>query len=140
MGRFGSGAIMVGVVVMMWCMLVEAKVWTVGGSKGWVAGVDYNAWLKFKTFQVDDFLVFDYSSLYSVCEVFEGDYNSCNVDHPIYSDNSGSTTFNLITPGPRYFICCDANLCKQGMKLLVNVTTKPSTNSSPTHTLSLAKG
>ncbi|KAL4283567.1 hypothetical protein GQ457_16G017230 [Hibiscus cannabinus] len=114
MGRFGSGAIMVGVVVMMWCMVVEAKVWTVGQGSGWVAGVDYNAWTKFKTFKVDDFLV---------CEVFEGDYNSCNVDHPIYSDNSGSTTINLITPGPRYFICCVSSLCKQGMKLFINVTT-----------------
>ncbi|GMI77243.1 hypothetical protein HRI_001393600 [Hibiscus trionum] len=123
MGRSGNGATMAVVVAVMWCMVVEANVLTVGERRGWVTGVDYNAWAKSKTFKVGDLLVFDYSSAYSVDEVFESDYNSCNVDHPIFSDDSGSTAFNLITAGPRYFICGDSNLCKQGMKLFVNVTT-----------------
>ncbi|XP_039003369.1 blue copper protein-like [Hibiscus syriacus] len=115
---------MAAVAVVMCCMaVVEAYVYTVGESYGWVVGPNYTAWGFSKSFKVGDYLVFDYSSEYSVDEVFENDYNTCNVDHPISSDKSGSTAFNLVAPGPRYFICGVSDLCKKGMKLVANVTT-----------------
>ncbi|PPD85051.1 hypothetical protein GOBAR_DD18004 [Gossypium barbadense] len=101
---------------------LEATVFTVGESSGWVVGVDYDAWAKSKNFKLGDLLVFDYSSAYAIDEVFENDYNTCNIDHPISSDNSGSTVISLLNAGPNYFICGTPGYCAQGMKFIANVT------------------
>ncbi|MBA0777210.1 hypothetical protein Gotri_005262 [Gossypium trilobum] len=127
MARSGAGTTMVGVVVVMWwCMVVqrlEATVFTVGESSGWVVGVDYDTWAKSKNFKLGDLLaVFDYSSAYAIDEVFENDYNTCKIDHPISSDNSGSTVISLLNAGPHYFICGTPGYCAQGMKFIANVT------------------
>lgn len=72
--------------------------------------------------------VFSYSTGHTVDEVSEIDYKSCTLGNSITSDSSGTTTIDLKTTGPRYFICGIPGHCSTGMKLAVNVASDSSTN------------
>lgn len=95
--------------------------YTVGDSSGWALGVDYTSWPGGKTFNVGDNLVFKYQSSHTVDEVTQSDYSTCTVGNSISSDNTGSTTIPLKTPGTHYFICGVVGHCGGGMKLSVTV-------------------
>ncbi|XWS14959.1 hypothetical protein CRYUN_Cryun35bG0053100 [Craigia yunnanensis] len=135
----GLGMTMACLVLVISSMIaptLQFAVFTVGEYRGWILGVDYNAWTKAKNFKVGDNLVFDYPSGHTVDEVFENDYNTCTTGHPITSDNSGSTTIPLLTAGPHYFMSGVVGDCAKGMKLLVNVKAESTTLPSATNTAS----
>ncbi|GAB4844991.1 hypothetical protein Ancab_038384 [Ancistrocladus abbreviatus] len=110
-------------VAILLCFAVPslATEYTVGNSGGWALGVDYGAWASGKTFSVGDSLVFNYGSGHTVDEVIQSDYTTCTVGNAITSDNIGSTTILLKTPGIHYFICGVIGHCSSGMRLAVNV-------------------
>ncbi|KAL0695163.1 hypothetical protein Bca4012_062343 [Brassica carinata] len=72
--------------------------------------------------------VLHYSTGHTVDEVSENDYKSCTLGNSITSDSSGTTTIDLKTTGPRYFICGIPGHCSSGMKLSVTVAAASSTN------------
>ncbi|KAL3514221.1 hypothetical protein ACH5RR_026938 [Cinchona calisaya] len=121
-------------LILITCAAVPslATVYTVGDSGGWALGVDYSSWTSGKTFNVGDSLVFNYQSSHTVDEVTANDYSTCTVGSAISTDNSGSTTIPLKTPGPHYFICGVIGHCGGGMKLSVTVTGGVAGNGSTT--------
>ncbi|KAL0814156.1 hypothetical protein Bca101_070599 [Brassica carinata] len=94
----------------------------------WSLGTDYTLLATGNTFSVGDTIVFSYSAGHTVDEVSENDYKSCTLGNSIISDSSGTTTIDLKTTGPRYFICGIPGHCSTGMKLAVTVASAPSTN------------
>ncbi|KAF8104936.1 hypothetical protein N665_0165s0024 [Sinapis alba] len=94
----------------------------------WSLGTDYTPLATGKTFAVGDTIVFSYSAGHTVDEVSENDYKSCTLGNSITSDSSGTTTIDLKTTGPRYFICGIPGHCSAGMKLAVTVSSASSTN------------
>ncbi|XP_074270839.1 blue copper protein-like [Silene latifolia] len=120
-----------------------ATVYTVGDASGWTLGVDYGTWSSSKSFLVGDSLVFNYGSGHTVDEVKQSDYKTCTIGNPITTDNKGSTTTLLQTPGTHFFICGVIGHCSSGMKVSVNVlasggTTAPSTTGTTSSTAGLA--
>ncbi|PIN18352.1 hypothetical protein CDL12_08971 [Handroanthus impetiginosus] len=95
---------------------------TVGDSRGWNTGVDYNDWASDQTFTTGDTLVFNYDSSHAVTEVNQADYQNCNTGNPINSYSSSPTNISLTNSTTRYFICPTPNHCSQGMKLTVIVS------------------
>ncbi|CAN6174644.1 unnamed protein product [Urochloa humidicola] len=111
-----------GYVVAAAAALASATTFVVGDDQGWTMGVDYVAWVKGKTFQVGDKLVFSYpSEEHTVTEVGKTDYFACAGGSPLSSDRSGSTNVTLTGPGTRYFICNIPGHCTIGMRIAVTV-------------------
>ncbi|KAH9601959.1 hypothetical protein KSS87_000332 [Heliosperma pusillum] len=109
-----------------------ATVYTVGDASGWTLGVDYGTWSSSNSFLVGDSLVFDYGSGHTVDEVKPSDYKTCTIGNPITTDNKGSSTILLQTPGTHFFICGVIGHCSTGMKLSVNVLASAGTDSPST--------
>lgn len=124
----------VGVVVLCLAVPILATVYTVGDSAGWTLGVDYGTWSTSKTLLVGDTLAFNYGSGHTVDEVSESDYSTCTVGNPINTDNKGSTTLLLQTPGNHYYICGVIGHCGSGMKLSVNVLASGASAANSTST------
>lgn len=75
--------------------------------------------------------MFNYDTKYSVDEVNETEYNTCNSTHPLKT----YTVITLSDPGELYFICPTPGLCAQGMKLAVKVDQSNSTSSGTARSL-----
>ncbi|GAB4861305.1 hypothetical protein Ancab_036466 [Ancistrocladus abbreviatus] len=136
-------------IAIFFCFAVPslATVYTVGDSSGWALGVDYGTWSSGKTFSVGGSLVFNYGSGHTVDEVIQSDYSACTVGNAITSDNTGSTTILLKTPGSHYFLCGVIGHCSSGMKLAVNVggssptpAASPNSTSPPSNTVPTTTG
>ena len=86
--------------------------------------------------------VFNYGSGHTVDEVKQGDYTTCTIGNSLTSDNKGTTSILLQTPGTHYFICAIIGHCGSGMKLSVKVSasspnstsTSPPSSTTPTTT------
>lgn len=74
--------------------------------------------------------VFNYASGHTVDEVSKSDYSSCSIGNAINTDNSGSTSVLLKSPGPLFFICGVVGHCGSGMKLSLTVVGVGSQGSS----------
>lgn len=61
-------------------------------------------------------------------EVTPSDYAACSTTNSLSTDNSGSTTIPLKTPGTHYFVCGVPGHCAGGMKLSVSVSGSGSTS------------
>ncbi|XP_021740275.1 blue copper protein-like [Chenopodium quinoa] len=122
------------IVLVVLCLAVRslATVYTVGDSSGWTIGVDYGTWAASKTFVVGDSLVFNYGSGHTVDEVKQSDYKTCTIGNSISTDNKGTTSILLQTPGTHFFICAILGHCGSGMKLSVNVLPSAAPSTSPT--------
>ncbi|XP_021743596.1 blue copper protein-like [Chenopodium quinoa] len=122
------------IALVVLCLAVRslATVYTVGDSSGWTIGVDYGTWAASKTFVVGDSLVFNYGSGHTVDEVKQSDYKTCTIGNSISTDNKGTTSILLQTPGTHFFICAILGHCGSGMKLSVNVLASGSPSTSPT--------
>ncbi|KAK9757646.1 hypothetical protein RND81_01G176400 [Saponaria officinalis] len=127
-------------VVLYIAMPSMATVYTVGDSSGWTLGVDYASWSSSKSFILGDSLVFNYGSGHTVDEVSQKDYTACTIGNPINTDNKGSTTILLQTPGTHFFICGVIGHCATGMKLSVNVLPSAGSTSSTTNSTSSTTG
>lgn len=87
-------------------------------------------------------IVFNYGSGHTVDEVKQGDYTTCTIGNSLTSDNKGTTSILLQTPGTHYFICAIIGHCGSGMKLSVKVSasspnstsTSPPSSTTPTTT------
>ncbi|KAF8781097.1 hypothetical protein HU200_001073 [Digitaria exilis] len=114
--------------------LASATTFVVGDDKGWTMGVDYVAWVRGKTFEVGDKLVFNYPGTeHTVTEVGKNDYFACAGGDALSNDRSGSTNVTLVGPGTRYFICDIPGHCTIGMRLAVTVAGgEPPPVASPT--------
>ncbi|KAH7859487.1 hypothetical protein Vadar_001760 [Vaccinium darrowii] len=58
----------------------------------------------------------------SVLVVDKFGHYHCNTSNPTYTFNHGNTTVNLDKPGPIYFISGDPNHCKNGQRLVIEVS------------------
>ncbi|XP_042503519.1 blue copper protein-like [Macadamia integrifolia] len=99
----------------------SATLYTVGDTSGWDVSTDLNSWVKNKTFNVGDSLLFQYSSSYTVNEVTRDNFNACNVTRALQIYTGGNTTIPLTKPGDRFFVCGNKLYCLGGMKLQVHV-------------------
>lgn len=128
--------ILVGAIAVPSCLVQSARAtqYTVGGSDGWGLGHDLLLWASQYTFHVGDDLYFPYQTgQHSVLLVTQDDYNSCNTDHPVTSDNGqGNMIFTLINQQTYYFICGAPQHCSEGLKLEVTVEASPTTNTPAT--------
>ncbi|XP_057533482.1 blue copper protein [Amaranthus tricolor] len=132
----------IGLVLVCLAVPSLGTVYTVGDSSGWTIGIDYGTWAASKTFLVGDTLVFNYGSGHTVDEVKQGDYTTCTIGNSLTSDNKGTTSILLQTPGTHYFICAIIGHCGSGMKLSVKVSasspnstsTSPPSSTTPTTT------
>ena len=79
--------------------------------------------------------MFYYDTKYSVDEVNETEYNTCNSTHPLKTYTDGNTVITLSDPSELYFICPTPGLCAQGMKLAVKVDQSNSTSSGTARSL-----
>ncbi|CAN6196266.1 unnamed protein product [Urochloa humidicola] len=121
--------------------LASAKTFVVGDDQGWTMGVDYVAWVKGKTFQAGDKLVFSYpSEEHTVTEVGKTDYFACAGGTALSSDRSGSTNVTLTAAGTRYFICNIPGHCTIGMRVAVTVAGDDGSPSPPVFTPTTAAG
>ncbi|KAH0911698.1 hypothetical protein HID58_035019 [Brassica napus] len=77
---------------------------------------------------------------HTVDEVSENDYKSCTLGNSITSDSSGTTTIDLKTTGPRYFICGIPGHCSTGMKLAVTVASSTNVGGGTTTPTPLTGG
>ncbi|CAN6444302.1 unnamed protein product [Victoria cruziana] len=103
---------------------VSAADHIVGGSFGWKVPPNatfYQEWAKSKTFELNDRLVFLYTSaIHNVLEVSEADFDGCTQDKVIGMHPVGPTTVSL-TKGSHYYFCGIGTHCDQGLKLSITV-------------------
>lgn len=71
----------------------------------------------------------NYDTKYSVDQVNETEYNTCNSTHPLKAYTGGNTVITLSDPSELYFISPTPGLCAQGMKLAVKVNQSNRTSS-----------
>ncbi|XP_043703032.1 uclacyanin-3-like [Telopea speciosissima] len=117
-------------IMLLVAPAVYAIDYTVGESAGWNQGVDYNAWVSGKTFNVGDTLLFQYGPTHTVDMVSSSDYQNCSTSSPLNSYSSGKDTITLNSTGTTYFICPTTYHCFQGMKLAVTIAGNASAPSS----------
>uniref|UniRef100_A0A0E0PZ30 Phytocyanin domain-containing protein n=1 Tax=Oryza rufipogon TaxID=4529 RepID=A0A0E0PZ30_ORYRU len=109
------------------------KQYVVGGRSGWrtppPASVDlYAKWAAGIRFYVADSIEFVYKND-SVVKVDKFGYYHCNATAA--AANDGSVLFLLDTPGFAYFSSADADHCKKGQRLMINVDSAPSPAPTP---------
>ncbi|PON91347.1 Phytocyanin domain containing protein [Trema orientale] len=95
----------------------------VGGDRGWDASHDVASWASGKTFRVGDKIWFAYSAVQgSVAELgSRKEYEACDVSNPIRMYMDGLDSISLEAEGLRYFVSSNAEHCKNGLKLHVEV-------------------
>ncbi|KAL6008348.1 hypothetical protein ACLOJK_033857 [Asimina triloba] len=108
-----------------------ATSYNVGDTSGWDISTNLDTWPIGKTFKVGDVLVFQYSSLHSVCEVSKDGYDNCDSSGAVLRSSNGNTSIPLTTPGNKYFICGTLSHCLGGMKLQVSVAGAAVADNSP---------
>ncbi|XP_043717219.1 basic blue protein-like [Telopea speciosissima] len=111
-------------VVSFLCLVLtcSATLYIVGDTSGWDVSTNLNSWVKNKTFNVGDVLLFQYvSSTYTVNEVTRNNFNGCDVTRAFKIYTGGNSTITLTKPGDRFFICGTKLYCLTGMKLQVHV-------------------
>ncbi|CAN8235439.1 unnamed protein product [Cochlearia groenlandica] len=121
---------LVGCFVMIIYFNALAPASSASHSIEWSLGKDYTLLATAKNYAVGDTIVFNYGAGHTVDEVSESDYKGCTLGNSISSDSSGTTSIDLKTSGPRYFICGIPGHCTGGMKLSVNVATTASSGGS----------
>ncbi|KAK1416860.1 hypothetical protein QVD17_25977 [Tagetes erecta] len=104
---------------------VSATEFQVGGVVGWrIPAVNesqlYNVWASRRRFFIGDSLRFRYNND-SVVVVEKWGFYHCNSSKPIASFNDGDTVINLDNAGTMYFISGDADRCKQGVNMMLEV-------------------
>uniref|UniRef100_A0A0E0HSB0 Phytocyanin domain-containing protein n=1 Tax=Oryza nivara TaxID=4536 RepID=A0A0E0HSB0_ORYNI len=109
------------------------KQYVVGGRSGWrtppPASVDlYAKWAAGIRFYVADSIEFVYKND-SVVKVDKFGYYHCNATAA--AANDGSVLFLLDAPGFAYFSSADADHCKKGQRLMINVDSAPSPAPTP---------
>ncbi|KAE8695015.1 hypothetical protein F3Y22_tig00110747pilonHSYRG00129 [Hibiscus syriacus] len=107
----------------IFCFLLtsHAATYVVGETSGWDISTNIDSWASDKRFNVDDVLLFQYSSSHSVNEVAKESFETCNTTNSLRTFSNGNTTVTLPNAGTRYFVCGNKMHCLGGMKLLVNV-------------------
>eukprot|EP00250_Pteridium_aquilinum_P011695 c20245_g1_i1 orf=292-966(-) len=121
------------IVAMVGFEGVNATQYTVGDTVGWGLGNNLGSWASQFKFHVGDDLYFPYpAGQHSVLLVTEDDYNSCNIESPITSDNGmGDMVMTLVSAETYFFICGVPGHCTQGLRLSIAVEPDtPSTNDS----------
>ncbi|KAJ4955916.1 hypothetical protein NE237_012699 [Protea cynaroides] len=110
-------------VVACLCLVLtcSATMYTVGDTSGWDISSDLDSWVKNKTFNVGDVLLFQYSSSYTVNEVTRENFNGCNVTQAMQIYTGGNTTIPLTKPDDRFFVPGNKLYCLGGMKLQVDI-------------------
>ncbi|KAK1287668.1 hypothetical protein QJS10_CPB19g01235 [Acorus calamus] len=97
----------------------------VGDKDGWKIGVNYTEWVKGKTFQIGDTLVFNYdNTTHNVYKVDGEQFKACGLPQANTADNpltSGHDVINLKASGKKWYICGKPGHCDKGMKLVINV-------------------
>ncbi|KAJ4826689.1 hypothetical protein Tsubulata_030015 [Turnera subulata] len=95
----------------------------VGGDRGWDPETDLASWSSGRTFRVGDKIWFTYSAAQErVAELLtEEEYKSCDVGNPIRMYTDGIDRISLEKEGIRYFASSNADNCKKGLKLHVEV-------------------
>lgn len=78
--------------------------------------------------------VFNYGSGHTVDEVKQSDYTTCTIGNSITTDNKGTTSILLQTPGTHYFICGVIGHCGSGMKVSVDVSASGGSTTSSNST------
>ncbi|KAL2254362.1 basic blue protein-like [Sesamum indicum] len=110
-------------MIMVLSMLIyihsaDAKIYTVGGSTGWIFNV--SGWETGKPFKAGDKLVFKYAvGRHNVVVVDKGSYDSCSVPAGAPTYGSGNDKLTL-KEGTNYFICGFTGHCHAGMKIAAN--------------------
>ncbi|GAB2293486.1 hypothetical protein Dimus_027687 [Dionaea muscipula] len=114
------------VAYMVTTVAVATKEFEVGDREGWhVPDANdtsfYNDWAESKRFHIGDSLRFQYNND-SVLVVDKYGYYHCIIDNAIASYTGDNTTvITLFEPGLIYFISGDAEHCKNGQRLIVDV-------------------
>ncbi|XP_038893591.1 cucumber peeling cupredoxin-like isoform X2 [Benincasa hispida] len=95
----------------------------VGGDRGWDVDSDISSWSAGRTFRVGDKIWFAYSVAHgNVVELqSKEDYEACDVSNfsRMYSDGIDIVALN--GEGIRYFASSEAESCRKGLKLHVQV-------------------
>nr|XP_011462176.1 PREDICTED: mavicyanin-like [Fragaria vesca subsp. vesca] len=91
---------------------LSSPVYKVGGSSGWIIGVDYNQWSSPKQFHVGDTLLFSYNHYHNVFEVIEQGFKSYNSKSPIADYSSSLNYITLERPDHYYFLCGALGHCE----------------------------
>ncbi|XP_023520324.1 uclacyanin 1-like [Cucurbita pepo subsp. pepo] len=130
---WGVRVIIVMVITAIFFRCVTATNHSVGGASGWDLNSNILTWSAATTFQVDDYLVFNYLPVHDVLEVNRTDFSICRTVNPITTHSDGKTVIHLDQPGSRYFICGRLQYCLMGLKLQVQVLQRLSdaNNSTP---------
>ncbi|KAK9060500.1 hypothetical protein SSX86_021204 [Deinandra increscens subsp. villosa] len=104
---------------------VSAAEFQVGGAVGWrIPAANesqlYNVWASRRRFYIGDSLRFRYKND-SVTVVNKWGFYHCDSSNPIAFFNDGDTVVNLDDVGTVYFISGDADRCKQGVNMMLEV-------------------
>ncbi|MQM08063.1 hypothetical protein Taro_040918 [Colocasia esculenta] len=106
--------------------VVASEQFKVGGDEGWrqpdPKNTDmYALWAGRTSFRVGDSIYFEYGND-SVLLVDKRGYYHCNTTNVTAAFHDGRTVFNLDKPGLLYFISGEPGHCKNGQRLIVDVT------------------
>ncbi|ONK80613.1 uncharacterized protein A4U43_C01F19800 [Asparagus officinalis] len=129
MGMSSSLSLFLLLVPSMAITIGAVNVYKVGDNDGWrvPAGNDphfYETWANKIKFLVGDSIVFEYRND-SVVTVSKRGYYHCNETKHASVSKDGSTVFLLDKPGFFYFASGDAERCKKGQRLMVDVVGSP---------------
>ncbi|KAL8223317.1 hypothetical protein R6Q57_019109 [Mikania cordata] len=113
------------VIATLIIAIVSAEEFQVGGVVGWRNPATnetqlYNVWASRRRFHVGDTLRFRYKNN-SVAVVEKWGFYHCDSSNPIAFFNDGDTVIDLDNVGTMYFISGDADRCKYGLKMMVEV-------------------
>ncbi|KAF7128151.1 hypothetical protein RHSIM_Rhsim11G0130800 [Rhododendron simsii] len=122
-GRRGSALVATAVALVCLSLVLnfevaQARIYTVGGAKGWTFGV--HKWPGRKQiFRAGDILVFNYAAKqHNVVVVNKAGYRSCNAPANAKGYWTGNDHVKLVK-GRNFFICSFPGHCKAGMRIVV---------------------
>ncbi|CAK9318091.1 unnamed protein product [Citrullus colocynthis] len=116
-GSAAVSVVMACLLVLQYCGMVHAAVYTVGDDQGWTFNVD--SWPDQKRFHAGDTLVFNYSPVaHNVVAVNKVGYNRCISPRGSKVFQTGNDQIKLVK-GQNFFICNLPGHCQSGMKIAI---------------------
>ncbi|OMO68151.1 Plastocyanin-like protein [Corchorus olitorius] len=95
-------------LIIILCYIAPSSLaaeYRVGDDLGWRPLVNYYSWVRSKSIQLGDTLVFNYdASQYSVAEVTQFKFIACNASDAIFFEKDGQSSITLSRPGQHYFM------------------------------------
>ncbi|KAK0599750.1 hypothetical protein LWI29_008234 [Acer saccharum] len=118
--RYGLIGFLVAVMALLESATTAATNYIVGDGFGWAVPLNnsinfYDDWVKNKTFQIGDSVIFNWTGTHTATEVRKEYYGNCTKSGTDFI--TPGLIINFKTNATRYFLCSIGTHCEQGQKV-----------------------